>query len=47
MNPVKAVQAVVGARAIAEDLTWEREILRLDQSYREVCEVASVTRAVA
>jgi phosphatidylinositol alpha 1,6-mannosyltransferase len=28
-----------GARATAEELTWEREMERLDRSYREVCEV--------
>jgi glycosyltransferase involved in cell wall biosynthesis len=26
-----------GARSTAEALTWEQEIQRLDQSYREVC----------
>ena len=29
-----------GARRTAEALTWERELNRLDQSYREVCEAA-------
>ena len=29
-----------GARRTAEGLTWERELDRLDQSYREVCEAA-------
>lgn len=33
------------ARATAEQLTWEREIERLDGSYREVCEVALRQRA--
>jgi glycosyltransferase involved in cell wall biosynthesis len=28
-----------GARATAEELTWEREMERLDRSYREVCRV--------
>jgi phosphatidylinositol alpha 1,6-mannosyltransferase len=28
-----------GARVTAEDLTWEREMERLDRSYREVCAV--------
>jgi glycosyltransferase involved in cell wall biosynthesis len=28
------------ARATAEDLSWEREMERLDRSYRQVCEVA-------
>jgi len=27
-----------GARRTAEELTWEREMERLDFSYREVCE---------
>ena len=30
-----------GARRTAEALTWERELDRLDQSYREVCEAAA------
>ena len=30
-----------GARRTAEALTWERELDRLDSSYREVCEAAS------
>ena len=30
-----------GARRTAEALTWERELDRLDLSYREVCEAAS------
>jgi glycosyltransferase involved in cell wall biosynthesis len=30
-----------GARRTAERLSWEREIERLDQSYREVCEEAA------
>jgi phosphatidylinositol alpha 1,6-mannosyltransferase len=34
-----------GARATAEQLTWDREIERLDRSYREVCEVALKQRA--
>jgi phosphatidylinositol alpha 1,6-mannosyltransferase len=34
-----------GARATAEQLTWEREIERLDRSYREVCEVAANQQA--
>jgi glycosyltransferase involved in cell wall biosynthesis len=34
-------QLAQGARSTAEALTWEREIERLDQSYREVCEEAS------
>jgi phosphatidylinositol alpha 1,6-mannosyltransferase len=29
-----------GARSTAEELSWEREMERLDRSYREVCEVA-------
>ncbi len=29
-----------GARCTAEELTWEREMERLDRSYREVCKVA-------
>ncbi len=29
-----------GARRTAEELTWEREIERLDLSYREVCDLA-------
>ena len=29
-----------GARRTAEDLSWERELERLDRSYREVCDVA-------
>jgi hypothetical protein len=36
-----------GARATAEELTWDREISRLDQSYREVCEGTLRERAVA
>lgn len=32
-----AQQLARGARQTAEALTWEREIERLDQSYREVC----------
>jgi glycosyltransferase involved in cell wall biosynthesis len=35
-----------GARATAEELTWEREMERLDRSYREVCKVA-ISRAAA
>jgi phosphatidylinositol alpha 1,6-mannosyltransferase len=35
-----------GARCTAENLTWEREIERLDASYREVCNV-SVSQAAA
>lgn len=35
-----------GARRTAEELTWQREIERLDRSYREVCETA-VTPAAA
>ncbi|HEX5575453.1 MAG TPA: glycosyltransferase family 1 protein [Gemmatimonadales bacterium] len=35
-----------GARATAEELTWDREIARLDLSYREICGVPP-TRAVA
>lgn len=34
-----------GARRTAEELTWEREIERLDLSYREVCELAMGRRA--
>lgn len=30
-----------GARRTAEALTWDRELDRLDQSYREVCEAAA------
>ena len=30
-----------GARRAAEGLTWERELDRLDLSYREVCEAAA------
>jgi glycosyltransferase involved in cell wall biosynthesis len=30
-----------GARCTAEELTWEREMERLDRSYREVCMVGS------
>jgi phosphatidylinositol alpha 1,6-mannosyltransferase len=29
-----------GARRTAEALSWERELIRLDQSYREVCDCA-------
>jgi glycosyltransferase involved in cell wall biosynthesis len=35
-----------GARSTAEELSWEREIARLDLSYREICDVP-LTRAVA
>jgi phosphatidylinositol alpha 1,6-mannosyltransferase len=35
-----------GARGTAEELTWEREMDRLDQSYREVCRIG-VSRAAA
>ena len=35
-----------GARRTAEELTWEREMERLDRSYREVCE-RGVGRAAA
>jgi phosphatidylinositol alpha 1,6-mannosyltransferase len=35
-----------GARLTAEELSWEREIARLDLSYRQICEVP-LTRAVA
>lgn len=35
-----------GARRTAEELTWEREMERLDRSYREICE-AGVGRAAA
>jgi phosphatidylinositol alpha 1,6-mannosyltransferase len=34
-----------GARRTAEELTWEREMVRLDRSYREVCGVALTTAA--
>jgi glycosyltransferase involved in cell wall biosynthesis len=35
-----------GARSTAEELTWEREMERLDRSYREVCKI-SVNRVAA
>jgi glycosyltransferase involved in cell wall biosynthesis len=35
-----------GARCTAEELTWEREIDRLDRSYREVCQVG-ISRVAA
>jgi phosphatidylinositol alpha 1,6-mannosyltransferase len=35
-----------GARGTAEELTWEREMERLDLSYREVCSVG-ISRAAA
>ncbi|HEY3013386.1 MAG TPA: glycosyltransferase family 1 protein [Gemmatimonadales bacterium] len=35
-----------GARCSAEELTWEREMERLDRSYREVCRMA-IKRAAA
>jgi glycosyltransferase involved in cell wall biosynthesis len=35
-----------GARLTAEELSWDREIARLDLSYREICGAAP-TRAVA
>jgi glycosyltransferase involved in cell wall biosynthesis len=38
-------QLARGARSTAEALTWEREIERLDQSYREVCEEARSTES--
>jgi glycosyltransferase involved in cell wall biosynthesis len=39
-------QLARGARLTAEALTWEREVERLDQSYREVCsEAATGARA--
>lgn len=41
-----ARRLAAGARRTAEDLTWEREMERLDRSYREVCGVA-VTPAAA
>jgi glycosyltransferase involved in cell wall biosynthesis len=41
-----ARRLAVGARRTAEELTWEREIERLDRSYREVCGLA-VTPAAA
>jgi glycosyltransferase involved in cell wall biosynthesis len=36
-----AAHLATGARATAVDLSWEREMERLDQSYREVCEAAA------
>jgi len=41
-----ARRLAAGARRTAEELTWEREMERLDRSYREVCGVA-VTPAAA
>jgi phosphatidylinositol alpha 1,6-mannosyltransferase len=35
-----------GARGTAEELTWEKEMERLDRSYREVCQVG-ISRAAA
>jgi glycosyltransferase involved in cell wall biosynthesis len=35
-----------GARCTAEELTWEREMERLDRSYREICE-AGTSQAAA
>jgi glycosyltransferase involved in cell wall biosynthesis len=35
-----ARRLAIGARRTAEGLTWEREVERLDRSYREVCGVA-------
>jgi phosphatidylinositol alpha 1,6-mannosyltransferase len=35
-----------GARCTAEELTWEREMERLDRSYREICE-ADIRQAAA
>jgi phosphatidylinositol alpha 1,6-mannosyltransferase len=35
-----------GARSTAEELTWEREMERLDRSYREVCG-ATLSQAAA
>jgi phosphatidylinositol alpha 1,6-mannosyltransferase len=35
-----------GARCTAEELTWEREMDRLDRSYREVCQVG-ISRVAA
>jgi glycosyltransferase involved in cell wall biosynthesis len=35
-----------GARCTAEELTWEREMERLDRSYREVCRVG-ISQAAA
>ena len=45
-NPELARRLSHGARETAEDLTWEREMERLDRSYREVCE-AGISRAAA
>ena len=36
-----------GARRTAEGLSWDREMERLDSSYREVCEAARSGQAVA
>jgi glycosyltransferase involved in cell wall biosynthesis len=46
-NAELARRLAKGARTTAEDLTWEKEIARLDLSYREICEVPSAARAVA
>jgi len=46
-NAELARRLAKGARATAEDLTWGKEIARLDLSYREIGEVPSATRAVA
>jgi glycosyltransferase involved in cell wall biosynthesis len=35
----------LGARRTAEDLTWDRELIRLDRSYREVCGTALTAAA--
>ena len=35
----------LGARRTAEELTWDRELIRLDRSYREVCGAALTAAA--
>jgi phosphatidylinositol alpha 1,6-mannosyltransferase len=45
-EPVLARRLGRGARCTAEELTWEREMERLDRSYREVCE-AGIRQAAA
>jgi phosphatidylinositol alpha 1,6-mannosyltransferase len=43
-SPHLRIRLAQGARDSAEGLSWERELDRLDESYREVCEIENAPR---